>query len=61
MPMATAEILETPGQVDALASRDPSELAAGDAVDAEHGALITATCLTSPRGQWACCDRSAAH
>jgi hypothetical protein len=29
MPMATAEVLETPDEIEALASRDPSDLAAG--------------------------------
>jgi len=37
MPMATtAAVLETPDQVEALASRDPSELAAGKAENAHE-------------------------
>jgi hypothetical protein len=45
MPMARAAVLETPDQIEAVASRDPSHLAAGDAVNGERGALITPMCL----------------
>jgi hypothetical protein len=51
MPMATAEIQERPDQAEALASRDPSELRAGNAVNGERGTRITAKCHAWPRGQ----------